>query len=187
MNLQARVEGFANLGEYLSTSVHQDSAEELFSAEVLNPWFTKENIDNCLDYWSKQLEVGMLKSWLNPYKIKEPVSPKKVLLIMAGNIPLVGFHDFLTVLISGHKVVVKMSSSDKVLLKVLINKLISIAPNFKNSIFFVDDLKKRDFDAVIATGSDNSAQYFEYYFKEVKKIIRKNRRSIAILDSVEIL
>ena len=95
MNLQARVEGFANLGEYLSTSVHQDSAEELFSAEVLNPWFTKENIDNCLDYWSKQLEVGMLKSWLNPYKIKEPVSPKKVLLIMAGNIPLVGFHDFL--------------------------------------------------------------------------------------------
>ena len=185
MNLQARVEGFANLGEYLRTSVHQDSAEELFSAEVLNPWFTKENIDNCLDYWSKQLEVGMLKSWLNPYKIKEPVSPKKVLLIMAGNIPLVGFHDFLTVLISGHKVVIKMSSSDKVLLKVLINKLTSIAPNFKNSIFFVDDLKKRDFDAVIATGSDNSAQYFEYYFKEVKKIIRKNRRSIAILDGSE--
>ena len=185
MNLKARVEGFANLGEYLRKRVYQESAEELFRAEVLNPWFTKENIDNSLDYWGKQLEVGMLKSWLNPYNIKEPVSPKKVLLIMAGNIPLVGFHDFLTVLISGHKVVVKMSSSDKVLLKVLINKLISIAPNFKHSIFFIDDLKKRDFDAVIATGSDNSAQYFEYYFKGAKKIIRKNRRSIAILDGSE--
>ena len=104
---------------------------------------------------------------------------------MAGNIPLVGFHDFLTVLISGHKVVIKMSSIDNVLLKVLIEKLLSIAPEFNDSIAFINDVKNRNFDAVIATGSDNSAQYFEYYFKGAKKIIRKNRRSVAVLDGSE--
>ena len=91
----------------------------------------------------------------------------------------------LTVLISGHKVVVKMSSTDNVLLKVLINKLIRIDPEFKKLIVFIDDVKNRRFDAVIATGSDNSAQYFEYYFKGAKKIIRKNRRSVAVLDGSE--
>ena len=185
MNLKARLEVFANLGKYLKTGIHHEAAEELQRAELLNPWFTKLNIDNCLNHWSEQLKESMLKSWINPYKIKDIVSPKMVLLIMAGNIPLVGFHDFLTVLISGHKVVVKMSSSDKVLLQVLIKKLISIAPDFKHSIFLIDDVKNRNFDAVIATGSDNSAKYFEYYFKGSKKIIRKNRRSIAVLDGSE--
>ena len=101
------------------------------------------------------------------------------------NIPLVGFHDFLTVLISGHKVVIKMSSTDNVLLRLLIDKLISIAPEFKELISFIEEVKNRKFDAVIATGSDNSAKYFEYYFKGAKKIIRKNRRSVAVLDGSE--
>ena len=104
---------------------------------------------------------------------------------MAGNIPLVGFHDFISVLILGHKVVVKMSSSDNVLLKVIIEKLITIAPEFRDNISFIDDVKNRKFDGVIATGSDNSAQYFAYYFKGAKKIIRKNRRSVAVLDGSE--
>ena len=98
---------------------------------------------------------------------------------------LVGFHDFLSVLLSGHKVVVKMSSTDNVLLKVMIEKLLSIAPEFKQSISFIDDVKNKDFDGVIATGSDNSAQFFEYYFKGAQKIIRKNRRSVAVLDGTE--
>ena len=127
----------------------------------------------------------MFSAWLSPYKLKEVASPKKILIIMAGNIPLVGFHDFLTVLISGHKVVIKMSSTDNVLLRLLIDKLISIAPEFKERISFIEEVKNRKFDAVIATGSDNSAEYFEYYFKGAKKIIRKNRRSVAVLDGSE--
>jgi len=185
MNLQARIQAFTNLGEYLKTDIHQEEEEQLHLAKVLNPWFTKENIDKALNAWYDQLKVDMLTAWINPYKLQEVSSPKKVLIIMAGNIPLVGFHDFLTVLISGHKVVVKMSSTDNVLLKVLIEKLTSIAPEFKEIIAFIDDVKNRKFDGVIATGSDNSAQYFEYYFKGAKKIIRKNRRSVAVLDGSE--
>ena len=185
MNLQARILAFTQLGEYLKTDIYQESEEELALAQVLNPWFTKQNIDKSLCAWHEQLKVDMLSAWLNPYKLQEVFIPKKILIIMAGNIPLVGFHDFLTVLISGHKVVVKMSSTDNVILKVLINKLIRIKPEFKNLIAFIDDVKNRKFDAVIATGSDNSAQYFEYYFKGAKKIIRKNRRSVAVLDGSE--
>ena len=143
------------------------------------------NIDKALNAWHEQLKVDMFSAWLSPYKLKEVASPKKVLIIMAGNIPLVGFHDFLTVLISGHKVVIKMSSTDNVLLRLLIDKLISIAPEFKERISFIEEVKNRKFDAVIATGSDNSAEYFEYYFKGAKKIIRKNRRSVAVLDGTE--
>ena len=185
MNLQARIQAFTELGEYLKTEIQQEASEKLYSAQVLNPWFTKENIDKALSAWHDQLKEDMLKAWLNPYKLKEVEQAKKVLIIMAGNIPLVGFHDFLTVLISGHNVVVKMSSTDNVLLRLLIDKLISIAPEFKERIDFIDDVKNRKFDAVIATGSDNSAQYFEYYFKGAKKIIRKNRRSVAVLDGSE--
>jgi len=185
MDLQARIQAFTKLGEYLKTDIYQEAAEELRLAEALNPWFTNENIENALNAWHEQLKVDMLTAWLNPYKLKEVASQKKVLIIMAGNIPLVGFHDFITVLISGHKVVIKMSSTDNVLLKVIIEKLISITPEFKDSISFIDDVKNRKFDAVIATGSDNSAQYFEYYFKGAKKIIRKNRRSVAVLDGTE--
>tara|TARA_X000000368_G_scaffold51672_1_gene36865 strand:- start:92 stop:1096 length:1005 start_codon:yes stop_codon:yes gene_type:complete len=185
MNLQARIQAFTKLGQYLKIDMYQDAAEDLHKAEVLNSWFTKENIKKAINAWHEQLKVDMLTSWLNPYKLKEVASPKKVLIIMAGNIPLVGFHDFITVLILGHKVVVKMSSSDNILLKVFIEKLISIAPEFKESISFIDEVKNRKFDAVITTGSDNSAQYFEYYFKGAKKIIRKNRRSVAVLDGTE--
>ena len=185
MNLQARIQAFTKIGEYLKTDIYQEDEEQLHLAKALNPWFTKENIEKALGAWHEQLKVDMLTAWLNPYKLQEVSIPKKVLIIMAGNIPLVGFHDFLTVLISGHKVVVKMSSTDNVLVKILIEKLISIAPEFKESIDFIDDVKNRNFDGVIATGSDNSAQYFEYYFKRAKKIIRKNRRSVAVLDGSE--
>lgn len=185
MDLEERIQAFSKLGEYLKEDMKQEAAEDLRLAEVLNPWFTKENINKSLNAWHNQLNNDMLTSWLNPYKLKECSCQKNVLIIMAGNIPLVGFHDFLSVLISGHSVVVKMSSSDNILLKVIIDKLISIDVEFKNRIFLIDDLKDRKFDAIIATGSDNSAQYFEYYFKETKRIIRKNRRSIAVLNGNE--
>jgi len=103
---------------------------------------------------------------------------------MAGNIPLVGFHDFLSVLISGHKVIVKQSSNDKQLLPYLAKYLEYVEPNFKGSITFTEE-KLTHFDAVIATGSNNTARYFEYYFKDKPSIIRNNRNSIAVLKGNE--
>ena len=103
---------------------------------------------------------------------------------MAGNIPLVGFHDFFSVLISGHNVVVKQATNDKQLLPLIAKYLEIVEPGFKSKITFVDGQLK-DFDAVIATGSDNTARYFEYYFREVPSIIRNNRNSVAVLNGNE--
>ena len=120
MNLQERILAFTDLGKYLQIEIYNESAEELRLAEVINPWFTKDNIEKSINTWCDQLKVDMLTAWLNPYKLTEVENPKEVLVIMAGNIPLVGFHDLITVLILGHKLIVKMSSSDNVLLKVII-------------------------------------------------------------------
>ena len=185
MDLQRRIQAFVQLGHYLEGIIYQHKAEELHRAEILNPWFTKRNIAHALDAWRGQLTQDMLTAWIGPYKLDKVISSKRVLVVMAGNIPLVGFHDFLSVLISGHEVVVKMSSMDNVLLKVLIEKLISIDSEFNNSISFIDKVKDKNFDGVITTGSDNSAGHFEYYFRHTSKIIRKNRRSIAVLDGTE--
>ena len=185
MNLQSRIKAFTKLGKYFKNEIYNDMLEDIRIAEIHNPWFTNSSITFSLESWHEQLKEDMLIAWLSPYKLKEVKSKKRILLVMAGNIPLVGFHDFLTVLVLGHKVVIKMSSVDNVLLKFIIKKLISIEPEFARSIFFVDEVKDKKYDGVIATGSDNSSRYFEYYFKDAKKIIRKNRRSIAILDGDE--
>jgi hypothetical protein len=124
-----------------------------------------------------------LDQWLEPYKFDKP-EQKTVAIIMAGNIPLVGFHDFVSVLISGHKVLVKQSSNDKQLLPVIAGFLMNIAPEFEERIRFTED-KLTNFDAVIATGSNNTARYFEYYFSGKPNIIRKNRNSVAILTGNE--
>ena len=110
---------------------------------------------------------------------------KKVLLVMAGNIPLVGFHDFMSVIISGNKAVVKLSSNDKVLFPFIWDVVCNISPDMSDKLEYIDDIKDRKFDAVIATGSDNSAKYFEYYFRNIPRIIRKNRRSVAVLNGKE--
>jgi hypothetical protein len=124
-----------------------------------------------------------LNKWLTPYDFSN-TNIKKVGLVLAGNIPLVGFHDFLSVLISGHDVLVKTSSNDQYLLKFLAKYLIAIEPKFNSKITFVEG-KLEGFDAVIATGSNNTARYFEYYFKDKPSIIRKNRNSVAILNGEE--
>ena len=110
--------------------------------------------------------------------------PKTIGLILAGNIPLVGFHDFLSVLISGHKVLVKTSSNDQHLIKFLAKYIIAVTPEIENFITFTDG-KLENFDAVIATGSNNTARYFEFYFKDKPSIIRKNRNSVAVLNGKE--
>lgn len=148
-----------------------------------NGWFTPEQVYFSIQSWAKALTEQNLNKWLSSYDFSK-VEPKTVGLILAGNIPLVGFHDFLSVLISGHKVLVKTSSNDQHLIKFLAEYLIAVNPEIGNFITFTDG-KLENFDAVIATGSNNTARYFEYYFKERPSIIRKNRNSVAVLTGKE--
>jgi Acyl-CoA reductase (LuxC) len=148
-----------------------------------NGWYTPENVFYAINSWSKALSNKNLNEWLSRYSFQNTIS-KNVGIILAGNVPLVGFHDFLTVLITGHKVLVKTSSNDQKLLPFLAKYLISVNENFKDYITFVDG-KLENFDAVIATGSNNTARYFEYYFKDKPSIIRKSRNSVAVLDGSE--
>ena len=185
MNLKERIQGFVQLGIYLEDSFFTQCSDEIHESMVRNPWFTKSSINKAILAWSGQLNLETLHAWLNPYRLTSVSTPKRVLVLMAGNIPLVGFHDLLSVVISGHKAVVKLSSTDSVLIPLLVNELVRINPLFEEYIEFVDHVRGKKFDSVIATGRDQSAQYFEYYFKDLKKIIRKNRRSIAVLDGTE--
>ena len=185
MNLEERIKVFVKLGICIGESFLAKNSDKINQSIAENPWFTKKNIENALFALKDMLELDMLESWIKPYSMQEQVNPKRVLIIMAGNIPLVGFHDLLSVIISGHKPIVKLSSNDRILMSLLIEVLITISPSLKNDIQFIDKVKNKKFDAVISTGTDNSAHYFKYYFKDAKKIIRKNRRSIAILDGSE--
>lgn len=148
-----------------------------------NGWYTQEQVYFATQSWAEALTEENLTTWLTPYNLKE-IKPKTIGLILAGNIPLVGFHDFLSVLISGHKVVVKTSSNDQNLLPFLAKYLIAVETELKNNITFVEG-KLENFDAVIATGSNNTARYFEFYFKDKPSIIRKSRNSVAVLNGQE--
>ena len=190
MQLKQRINAFAELGKFLSkieneTEIEITTAFEkmLQKAEAENGWFTVENIKFALNSWSEALSEENLQKWISNYKIDE-TKPKTIAIVMAGNIPLVGFHDFLSVLITGNKVLAKLSSNDKTLLPFLSEKLIEIEPEFKNYIEFTED-KLENFDAVIATGSNNTSKYFEYYFGKYPNIIRKNRNSVAVLSGNE--
>ena len=199
MNLKERINAFAELGKFLSqftqkgiqknaNVMHNDLFFDGFKHQIKlaqehNGWFTSENIYFALDSWSNLLNIKYINKWIEKYNFNI-VKPKKIAIIMAGNIPLVGFHDFISVLISGHEVLIKQSSNDKHLLPFLTKYLEHVAPSFKRKITFTED-KLECFDAVIATGSDNTARYFEYYFKEAPSIIRRNRNSIAVLTGKE--
>ena len=199
MNLEQRINAFTKLGEFLSQFsangiqkkeqiLYNDLFFDGFKHQIKvahehNGWFTNESIMYALESWSKSLNNNNIRLWLNHYNFNTGDS-KKIAVIMAGNIPLVGFHDFLSVLISGHKVLVKQSSNDKHLLPFLAKYLEHVEPYFKGRITFTEE-KLKNFDAVIATGSNNTARYFEYYFKNKPSIIRKNRNSVAILTGNE--
>ena len=194
-----KINSFVALGKFLSqfkqgeskknTTVLQN--EQFFESFIdlihlsqsHNGWFTPEHVYYAVQSWSSALSQSNFNIWLKDFDI-DAKQPKTVALILAGNIPLVGFHDFLSVLISGNKVLVKTSSNDQKLLPFLANYLIAIAPQWKDFITFTEG-KLEGFDAVIATGSNNTARYFEYYFKDKPSIIRKSRNSIAILTGEE--
>ena len=199
MDLQQRINAFVHLGNFISQFVHSHSERkedvlgndlffdgfkhQLKLAEEHNSWFTKSNLSFALNSWSEALNKPSLQAWTAKYDFVG-VSPITVAVIMAGNIPLVGFHDFLSVLICGHSIVVKQSSNDRHLLPYLSKYLEHVEPSFKGKISFTTE-KLENFDSVIATGSNNTARYFEYYFKGKPSIIRKNRNSVAILTGNE--
>ena len=183
MELQERINAFSKLGDLIAHDSKQFLGDTLKLSEINNPWFSKQNVLISLDSIAKMLNKKSLQDWLSNYSVTN--CNLKVLLITAGNIPCVGFHDLLCVLITGNKVIIKFSSKDNILLPFLIKNLIKIEPSFANQITISNTIIKEGFDAVIATGSDSSAKYFNYYFNKSKCIIRKNRRSIAILDGNE--
>ncbi|MED5354848.1 MAG: acyl-CoA reductase [Bacteroidota bacterium] len=156
---------------------------KVIEASIKNPWFTKENIDLSLKYWSENLTEEKLHTWLSKYEINTK-QPKTIAVVMAGNFPLAGFHDFLCVLITGNNLLIKFSNNDEVLLKFIIEYLIEIDSSFKDNINIRESIIKT-FDKVIATGSNNTSRYFDYYFKDKPSIIRKNRFSIGILTGKE--
>ena len=192
MTLETRIKAFSELGLLLQKYTESKDLDSNFSqklvnvirnAELQNAWFTQEYIQCAIKEWANLLTVDNLSSWLQPYSF-DHFKPKKVAVVMAGNIPLVGFHDFLSVLLTGHNFIGKTSSNDSLLIPFLAEELINIEPEFQSKIEFTKD-RLPDFDAVIATGSNNTARYFEYYFKDKPHIIRKNRNSAVILNGNE--
>ncbi|MCT4561164.1 MAG: acyl-CoA reductase [Crocinitomicaceae bacterium] len=149
---------------------------------VYNGWFTKESVERALLSWSEVLTEDKLQEWSDAYQ--QVKSPKRIAVIMAGNIPLVGFHDFLTVLLSGHRVIGKLSSDDQTLLPSFVEILYKWEPSLKEWIVLTP-AKLPEFDAVIATGSNNSMQHFEQYFGKYPHIFRKNRTSVAVFNGEE--
>jgi hypothetical protein len=173
---------FSELGAQL-TDPNEQLLTVINSEHQYNAWFTTENVLKSVTSIGKMLKQDDLTTWLTSYTFATDKAVKKIGLILAGNIPLVGFHDVLCVLITGNFAMIKSSSNDARLIKYVLQMLESIEPGFKDQYSIVDRLK--DFDAVIATGSNNTSRYFEYYFGKVPHIIRKNRSSIALLTGNE--
>lgn len=179
--LQHRIELLEKLGNYIKENSEEwQQVKEL--ATRRNSWFDESDIDfaanNIANYF---LNKELLEAWVNSYP--QPTKPKNVGIVMAGNIPLVGFHDFLCGFVSGHTLHIKLSSKDDVLLKHLVSKLTEWQPNVAQMIHFAENLK--GCDAYIATGSNNTARYFEQYFGKYPNIIRKNRTSVGVLNGNE--
>ena len=192
MKLNERIELLEKTGTYFGDIIHayqnqnntsdfQKELEIIRSHHKYNGWFTQDNIIHALQAWKQQLSKDNLLRWTA--NVNDAKTNKSVGIVMAGNIPLVGFHDFLSVYISGHKSKIKLSSQDDKLLPAIITHLEKINPDIAYSVEFVDKIK--EVDAVIATGSNNTSRYFHQYFGDMPNIIRKNRTSVAILDGHE--
>ncbi len=184
MTLKDKIELLSLLGKHL---LQMDDA---LQATILrtyhgNRWFTEENTKQSIHAVAEQfLDREKLTEWTNQYQLSDEIEvPKTVGLVMAGNIPMVGFHDWLCTFISGHKSQIKLSEKDKFLLPYAVNFLADLEPNVKELTTFADRLS--GIEAVIATGSNNSSRYFEAYFGKYPNIIRKNRTSVAILTGKE--
>jgi hypothetical protein len=198
--LNDRISAFAKVGLQLSSYIEgtlettttiegacwQDRMEQrLELAERKNSWFTKDTLEFSIRQWAEALTVANLTNWTQKYHL-EHMTTKTVALITAGNLPLVGFHDVLSVIITGHHALIKNSSNDDVLTPLLLEIATSFCPELAASYSYADG-KLENYDAVIATGSNNTARYFEHYFGKKPNIIRKNRNSVAVLTGKETL
>jgi hypothetical protein len=198
MNLDERIKSFALLGESLRNSldgslVRDEGADRdcsllnalIESQHKLNLWFTPENVRAAVTAVANELTEQNLIKWTDAYpRLNDHINPLRVGVIMAGNIPLAGFHDFICVLITGNKLIAKPSSKDEELIVYISNLLCKINPGFRELIDFTKGTLV-NFNSVIASGSDNSSRYFDYYFGRYPNIIRKSRNSIAIIEGVE--
>ena len=183
MKLVERIEAMVSLGKYLNEN-NADWKEAKIKAYQNNAWFTTEFIDLATaNITNNFLQKDKLEEWVHHYFLDDNISPKNVGIVMAGNIPLVGFHDMLCVFISGHRQTIRMSSKDNVLLKHLAEFLAQEFPQIIDFITFADMLK--GCDAYIATGATNTSRYFQQYFGAYPNIIRTNRTSVAILEGNE--
>ena len=177
MNQEEIIHALSDLTNLMSTfDTHHPIIQQNFSK---NQWFTIDNQMFAIDNWKKQLTSGIVTEFATQYKFNS--NPKMVGIIMAGNVPLVGFHDLICVLLSGNIAQVKLSKDDEILPKFIINYLITNFTGLKERIIIVDKLV--DYQAAIATGSNNSSRYFDYYFRDVPHIIRKNRTSVAVITN----
>ncbi|MBK9735704.1 MAG: acyl-CoA reductase [Saprospiraceae bacterium] len=184
MTVVQRSESLTTLGEYLKFLNNEELSAIKEKAQSENQWFTQKNIDLSLTAIRDQfLTKKALELLINRYKLDDLIPSKKVGLVLAGNIPLVGFHDLLCCYLTGHISLIKYSDKDKTLLQFLIKKLIEINP--EASYYFAEVDRLTDYDAVIATGSNSSAIHFETYFRHVPHIIRRNRNSVAVLNGQE--
>lgn len=196
MHLHERVEGLVKWGHAISAMIEE--MESAAGAETGNPlsntiqqayranaWFVPENSLRALKSVTCWLESDALQRWIQAYDgLNQSHNDLKTIgLVMAGNIPMVGFHDLLCVLVSGNKAQVKLSSDDGVLIPFLLNVLFDVSQQFRSLVQI--GYKFQQIDAVIATGSNNSARYFDFYFGKYPHIIRKNRNSIAVLTGHE--
>jgi hypothetical protein len=174
---------FQKLSDFIRESCLAN--EELLQKNALhNNWFIPNYTRYALEQWAQALSAESIASWLSDYQNQIPVvRAKKVGIVMAGNIPLVGFHDLICVLASGHIAHIKPSSNDQFLIKILIQQLCTINPQWQSKIKLVEKLN--EIDVVIATGSNNSSRYFYQYFSHIPHIIRHNRTSIAVLSGTE--
>ena len=198
MDLEERIESFSLLGESLRNSLNVSSVTNVANGRDLsllstlideqhihNPWFTPENVRRAVSAIAEELTEENLIRWTAAYPgLQKRINPSRVGVIMAGNIPLAGFHDFLSVLITGNNLIAKTSSKDYEIITYISDILCSINHSFRNRIEFTEGVLS-NFDAVIATGSDNSSRYFDYYFGRFPNIVRKNRNSVAILEGDE--
>lgn len=177
--LAASNEHQTNTPGFLGASFQTALAAAIQKAFAHNGWFEPKFVKQALADWGTLLQTHNLQLWTT-HLPETNAHPKRVGIVMAGNLPLVGFHDFLSVLITGHKAVIKPSSDDVQLWPVIINGLLELAPDWATYIEVVPQLK--NIDAVIATGSNNSARYFEHYFSKYPHIIRKSRHSVAVVN-----
>ncbi|MFC0516590.1 acyl-CoA reductase [Mucilaginibacter angelicae] len=182
INSKNSINSFSELGRQLLSPDAALSAL-IENEQYHNAWFTPASVSEAVTAIGNMLNDDDLSTWLSKYNLETGKAAKSVGLILAGNIPLVGFHDVLCVIASGNTALIKASSQDARLIKAVLEKLVAIDAAFEDTFSFIDRLQ--GFDAIIATGSNNSSRYFDYYFGKVPNIIRKNRNSIAVLSGRE--